>query len=75
MLYALRQVDGAAEIVRSGDKERVVHLLRDTGALDYAGQRARAYAEQAIAALSALPASEARSELRRLADYAVARDS
>jgi octaprenyl-diphosphate synthase len=74
ILRALEHTKGAAEILRTGDQARVIHMLQESGALDYAAQKARAFAEQAIAALSVLPESEARSELRRLADYAVVRD-
>ena len=74
ILHALQHAKGAAEILRTGDKARVVRMLHDHGALDYAAQKARTFAERAISALSVLPASEARSELRRLADYAVIRD-
>jgi octaprenyl-diphosphate synthase len=74
VLHALEHHRDAAEILRTGDQARVVRMLREHGALDYAAQKARAFAEQAIAALSALPESEARSELRRLADYVVVRD-
>lgn len=74
VLYALEHTKDAAEVLRTGDQVRVVRMLHDHSALDYAAQRARAFAEQAISALSVLPESEARSELRRLADYAVVRD-
>jgi geranylgeranyl pyrophosphate synthase len=74
VLYALERTADAAEVLRTGDQARVVQMLYEEGALDYAAQKARAYAEQAISALSVLPESEARSELRRLADYAVVRD-
>lgn len=74
VLHALEHHRDAAEILRTGDQARVVRMLREHGALDYAAQKARTFAEQAISALSALPESEARSELRRLADYAVVRD-
>jgi len=74
ILHALEHTKGAAEILRTGDKARVVRMLHDHGGLDYAAQKARTFAELAIAALSVLPESEARSELRRLADYAVVRD-
>jgi octaprenyl-diphosphate synthase len=74
VLYALGHSLDAAEALRTGDHARVVQMLHDHGALDYAAEKARAFAEQAIAALSTLPESEARNELRRLADYAVVRD-
>ena len=74
VLYALEHTQGALDVLRTGDQARMVRMLHDYGALDYAARKARAFAEQAIAALSVLPESEARSELRRLADYAVVRD-
>ncbi len=74
VLHALAHTKDAAEILRTGDQARVVRMLHQHGALDYAAQKARAFAEQAISALSVLPELEARSELRRLADYVVVRD-
>jgi octaprenyl-diphosphate synthase len=74
VLHALKHTKGVVDTLRSGDQARVIRMLCDTGALDYAAQKARTYAEGAISALSALPESEARNELRRLADYAVVRD-
>ena len=74
ILRAIEYTDGAVELLRAGDRAHAIRVLRDSGALDYAAQTARTYAEEAIAALSVLPPSEARSELRRLADYAVVRD-
>jgi geranylgeranyl pyrophosphate synthase len=74
VLHAIEYTKGAVEILRAGDRARALHMLQDSGALDYAARKARTFAEQALSALSVLPASEARSELRRLADYAVVRD-
>lgn len=74
VLHALAHTKDAAEVLRTGDQARVVRMLHQHGALDYAAQKARAFAEQAISALSVLPELEARSELRRLADYVVVRD-
>ncbi len=74
VLHALAHTKDAAEILRTGDQARVVRMLHQHGALDYAAQKARAFAEHAISALSVLPELEARSELRRLADYVVVRD-
>ncbi len=53
--------------------ERVVDIVRDLGGLDYAGVRARRYAEQAEAALSGLPDGPALEGLRAAVSYAVDR--
>lgn len=52
----------------------IVAAIRASGALDYARERALAYAASANAALDALTPSPAVEALRVLADYAVARD-
>ena len=62
--------DGSAVAV--GD--RVVEVLREAGALEYAQRKATTYAERAKHALQALADSEARTRLTRLADFAVSRD-
>jgi octaprenyl-diphosphate synthase len=51
----------------------VLAAIRDTGALDFARERARQYAHSAREALSVLPRSEARDALALLADYAIDR--
>ncbi len=53
--------------------EEITQAIRDTGALDYTHQQAIAHADKAKAAIADLPASEARSALMFLADYAVER--
>ena len=50
-------------------------LLINTGALEYATQKAKTYASEAQHALGKLPESQAKQELFDLADYAVARFS
>jgi octaprenyl-diphosphate synthase len=51
----------------------VLTAIRDTGALDFARERARQYAHSAREALAVLPRSEARDALALLADYAIDR--
>jgi len=51
----------------------VLAAIRDTGALDFARERARQYAHSAREALSKLPHSEASDALAVLADYAIDR--
>ena len=74
-LFALRESEQAKEVLSCGDTERVCQLLRDTGAVEYALDRAREYGGRAKATLSALPGSEAKTELIDLADFALARDT
>ncbi|MEX0607472.1 MAG: polyprenyl synthetase family protein, partial [Halofilum sp. (in: g-proteobacteria)] len=64
------------EAVETGGAERidaVIEILSRTGAIGYARDRARAEAERARAELAALPASQYREALDRLADEAVDR--
>jgi octaprenyl-diphosphate synthase len=72
--YALQQKEGAAEILRAGNRAQVTRLLQESGALAYAAQRARAFIARARSALAVLPDSQARSELQGLVDYVVIRD-
>jgi geranylgeranyl pyrophosphate synthase len=74
VLYALARVVGAVDILRGGEQAQVREMLQDSGALAYAAQRARAFVERALSALAVLPDSQARDELRRLADYVVLRE-
>jgi octaprenyl-diphosphate synthase len=53
--------------------ERVRQLVLPTASMQYARNRARGLARQAIAALGPLPATEARQRLEAMADFAVAR--
>jgi octaprenyl-diphosphate synthase len=55
--------------------DNIIAAIRDSGAIDYANTRARAYAASAKAALAALPPSAARDALAVLADYSVDRTS
>ncbi|MFN2244684.1 MAG: polyprenyl synthetase family protein, partial [Anaerolineae bacterium] len=72
--YALEHEAGAVEILRAGHRAQVTRLLQESGALAYAAQRAGAFVERARSALAVLPDSQARDELRGLADYVVVRD-
>ena len=56
------------------DFERVLHAIRETGALDEARRYARTEASLAIAALDALPPSIFKDTLLQLSDFAVERD-
>ena len=51
----------------------VLAAIRDTGALDFARERAHQYAQSARDALTTLPRSEACDALAVLADYAIDR--
>lgn len=53
--------------------ERVVHLVRTHGGMDYALDRARFYGEKAAATLVALPACDATDALRDAVTYVVDR--
>jgi len=73
-LFALNRSERAREVLLSGDPALSTELLRSTGALEYAMQKARERSNTAKKALSVLPRSEARAALHNLADFAVARD-
>ncbi len=51
----------------------IVEAVRDCGALDYTAEKARFYANKAVAALKTLPASEYRDAMEELAHFAVKR--
>lgn len=72
-IYAARISDEARAALASADIKHARDLLYETGAFDYAMQKAREYAEEAKRALLALPDSEARFCLGELADLAVVR--
>ena len=55
--------------------DNIVAAIHDSGAIDYARDKARAYATSARSALDALPASPARDALAVLADYSVDRSA
>jgi octaprenyl-diphosphate synthase len=77
---ALADAEQAARIRRTietgdlADLPTVVAAIRDSGALDYARDRACEYATRAEAALDALPESPEREALRTLARFAIDRD-
>lgn len=73
-IFALKHSDQAREVLFSGDGERALCLLQDVGALDYAMLKCREHSVKAQASLAVLKESEAKTELLRLADYAVTRD-
>jgi len=64
---------GAIESGDTGALDGIVAAIRESGALDYAHERAAGYARSARVALAALPPSPARDALAVLADYAVDR--
>ena len=74
-ICAMRKSEEAREVLLSKDARRAVEVLRETGALRYADKKAREYSDKAKRALAALPSSEAKAELGRLADFAVGRES
>lgn len=82
LIFAMQNGTAAqASVVRaaiiSGGRtqfERVLAVIRDTGALDYVRAQARAAAEQARAEAQALPPSPQRESLLELAAFAVARN-
>jgi geranylgeranyl pyrophosphate synthase len=73
-IFALQQSKVASQVLFAGDGGRALRLLQDVGALDYAMSRCQAYSERAQKALVALHESEIKTELSRLARYAVTRD-
>jgi len=56
-------------------RRRLRPYLEDSGALDYAWQRAKQHVNQALGALDCLAESEARSMLRIMAQYVIRRAS
>jgi octaprenyl-diphosphate synthase len=58
----------------SGEVSRVVDLVRDLGGVDYAKERARAFAEEAEEALEGLPGGAAVEALRNSINYVVDRN-
>jgi octaprenyl-diphosphate synthase len=73
-IYALQQSDQAEKVLFSENGAHALRLLQDVGALDHAMRRCQEYSARAQEVLSVLPESEAKTELLRLADYAVTRD-
>jgi len=83
VIHLLRVVEpAAATTIRSllseakaDQRRRLRPYLEDTGALDYAWQRAKQHVKQAVDALDCLAESEARSMLRTMAQYVIRRAS
>jgi octaprenyl-diphosphate synthase len=81
LIHALARVDvdtraRIARAIEEGDTgalPEIVSAIRSSGSLDYSMDVARRYADQAIAALHALPESPQLAALRGLALYAVER--
>ncbi len=81
LIHALRESDGTtAELIRAaiehGGREQlgaILHAIESTGGLKYTARLARAEAEQALAALGALPETSFREGLAALARFAIER--
>jgi octaprenyl-diphosphate synthase len=82
LIYAMRTgSDAQAAIVRNaieqggeGGFQPVLEVIRQTGALDYARQRAQAESNMASATISLLPESDHKECLLQLTTFAVARN-
>ena len=82
LIYAMKTGSSAqAEIIRSaieqggeGGFQPVLEVIQQTGALDYARQRAQAESETASNMISSLPASDYKQCLLDLSTFAVARN-
>jgi len=82
LIHALGRVDAAsrarmAKAIEQGDTDalpEIVSAIRASGSLDYSQHIARRYADEAIAALDALPESPQLAALRGLAVYSVERE-
>ncbi|ODU46490.1 polyprenyl synthetase family protein [uncultured Aquimonas sp.] len=82
LIHALGRVDAAsrarmAKAIEQGDTDalpEIVSAIRASGSLDYSQHIARRYADEAIAALDALPESPQLAALRGLAMYSVERE-
>lgn len=74
MLHALSESEEAREILRSKDRDSVLDVLENTGALDYALRRTREYSEAAKDQLDVLMPSAARDALAALTAFAVDRE-
>jgi len=83
VIHLLRVVEPATAMAIRGvlseakaDQRRLLRpYLENTGALDYAWQRAKQHVNQAVDALDCLAESEARSMLRTMAQYVIRRAS
>ncbi|MFW6170730.1 MAG: polyprenyl synthetase family protein [Planctomycetota bacterium] len=56
-----------------GEVKWLRHYLQQCGALDYAKQKSREFAQRAIQQLASIPASPATASLRKLGEFVVAR--
>lgn len=82
LIHALGRVDAAsrarmAKAIEQGDTgalPEIVDAIRASGSLEYSQRIARTYADEAIAALDALPESPQLAALRGLAMYSVERE-
>ncbi len=74
MIHALSESVEAHEILMSKDRDSVLGILENTGALDYANRRTREYSEAANEQLVVLEPSAARDALGTLTELAVDRE-
>lgn len=74
MLHALSESERAREILMSKDRDSVLNILKNTGALDYANRRTKEYSNAAQAQLAVLAPSAARDALGALTELAVDRE-
>jgi geranylgeranyl pyrophosphate synthase len=63
----------AHDVLSDADCEAVVHLVRDSGAIERAESQAHDFAVRARAQLAAFEPSPARSTLEQVCDYVVDR--
>jgi octaprenyl-diphosphate synthase len=82
LIHAMRAAGPRAELIRKairdggrGDFPAVLEAIRACGSLDYARAAARREAQAAERSLAALPASEFRQSLLKLASFSVERQS
>lgn len=78
MIHLLKQADRQdrkfiEEKVLAGQEKCLIEMLRSQGSLEYAQEKARAFAEKAIAAISGIKNSQAKDSLITLADFAARR--
>jgi octaprenyl-diphosphate synthase len=65
------------DVIRNGGRERldeIMAAIQETGGLEYAEQLAQSEADQALSALTALPATPYREALAALVRFAIARE-
>ncbi|RVU29848.1 octaprenyl diphosphate synthase [Neptunomonas marina] len=83
LIQAMKQADDEGrqlirQAIRKGgleDLDPIMQIVTDTGAIEYTQNAAQAQADQAIAALSALPDSSFKATLEQLAHIAVKRSA